>query len=73
MSNGFTYFFFGFNLLMGFREYYMVEGLPIVEFIALYCFFYFDQLNKSLIIEPSELPPTINIVDMLRNIQTELK
>ncbi|CAK84260.1 unnamed protein product (macronuclear) [Paramecium tetraurelia] len=69
----FTYLFFGLNFLMGFREYQMVEALPIVEFITIYCFFYFDQLNKSLLVQPSELPPTTNIVDLLRNIKTELE
>ncbi|CAD8169600.1 unnamed protein product [Paramecium octaurelia] len=68
----FTYLFFGLNFLMGFREYEMVEALPIVEFIVIYCFFYFDQLNKSLLVQPSELPPTTNIVDLLRNIKIEL-
>ncbi|CAD8113656.1 unnamed protein product [Paramecium primaurelia] len=72
LSKIFTYFFFGFNFLIAFREYYRVEGLPILEFVVLYSFFYFDHLNKSLLIQPSELPSTINILDLLSNIQTEL-
>ncbi|CAD8125949.1 unnamed protein product [Paramecium sonneborni] len=60
------FIFFSLNFLVGFKYYYIPQILPIVEFLVIYFFFYFDCLNISLLVQPQELSQTINIIDIIK-------